>query len=352
MVFDAADFRDHEQVTYVSDEQTGLQAIIAVHDTTLGPSLGGTRMRGYETEDAALTDVLRLSYAMTYKAAAADLDLGGGKAVIVGEPEHKDEALLRAYGRAVDRLQGRYITSVDINTGVDDMDVISEVTEHVVGTSDGLGDPSPITAHGVRHAMQACVEHVYGRETLADTHVAIQGIGKVGSDLAAGLAERGAEVTVADPNEGRVEEFVEEHGVESVPPSAIYDVSCDIFAPCAVGGVINDDTIPRLDCDVVAGAANNMLAEEQRHARALNERGMLYAPDYVANAGGLITVAKEHTGGTREEAFEDAEAIGDRLLGMMEDADDEGTTVLEAAQRYVENRLDAEGRPAAPTSSD
>lgn len=352
MVFNADDHRDHEQVTYVSDEQTGLQAIVAVHDTTLGPSLGGTRMLDYETEEAALTDVLRLSGAMTYKAAAADLDLGGGKAVIIGDPAIKDEELLRAYGRAVDDLGGKYITSVDINTGVEDMDVVSQETEHVVGTSDGLGDPSPITAHGILHAMQACVEHVYGRQTLSETDVAIQGIGKVGSRLAADLAERGAQVTIADPNDGRVEEFVEEHGVNSVPPSEIYDVSCDIFAPCAVGGVINDDTIPRLDCDIVTGAANNMLADEKRHARALNERGMLYAPDYVANAGGLITVALEHRGGTRDDAFEAAEAIGDRLLRMMEKADDQDITVLEAAEQYVEERMTAADHRTVPTSDD
>lgn len=347
MVFNAADHRDHEQVTYVSDERTGLRAIVAVHDTTLGPALGGTRMRDYGSTEAALGDVLRLSHAMTYKAAAADLDLGGGKAVILGSSDLKDEALLRAYGRAVGRLGGTYITSVDMNTSVGDMDVIAGTTDHVVGTSDGLGDPSPITAYGVRHAMAACAEHVYGRKTLADTHVAVQGLGKVGGRLAADLAERGAAVTVADPDEGGVAEFVETHGVESVPTAEIYDVPCDIFAPCAVGGVINDDTIPRLDCDIVAGAANNML-EDERHAQTLQDRGIVYAPDYVVNAGGLITVARERTGGTRDRAREEAAAIGDRLLSMLERADEEGTTPLTAARRYAAERLEVEGSQPVP----
>lgn len=347
MVFDANDFRDHEQVTYVTDEETGLQAIIAVHDTTLGPSLGGTRMRDYETEAAALEDVLRLSYAMTYKAAAADLDLGGGKAVILGDPQQKDEALVRAYARAVDDLDERYITSVDVNTGVEDMDTIAEETPYVTGTSDGLGDPSPITAHGVLWGMEACIEHVYGRDFLDDISVAIQGVGKVGSNLTEQLVERGADVTIADPNEETVDHYLEEYGVDSVPPADIYDVSCDVFAPCAFGGAINDETIPRLDCDIVAGAANNMLADEDRHAGELREQGILYAPDYVLNAGGLITVAREYRGGTREEAFEQTEAICDRLLSLIERAEDENTTVLDATQQYVEERLAAEGRPAA-----
>ena len=351
MVFDASDHRDHEQVTYFSDEETGLQTIVALHDTTLGPGLGGTRMLDYETEQAALTDVLRLSYAMTYKAAAADLDLGGGKAVIVGDPEIKDKELLQAYGRAVDRLGGRYITSVDVNTSVADMDVIAGETEYVTGTSGGLGDPSPVTAHGVFHGMDACVEYVYGRDTLSDLHVVVQGVGKVGAALTTKLVERGTKVTIADPNDDVVADFVEEYGVESVPPEAVYDVSCDVFAPCAMGGALNDDTISRLDCDIVAGAANNILADETRHAKALDNREIVYAPDYVLNAGGLITVAKEHLGGTRETSFEESEEIGDRLLTMLERAEDEDTTVLEAARRYVEDRLNAESQQTMTASN-
>ncbi|ELY62070.1 Glu/Leu/Phe/Val dehydrogenase [Natronolimnohabitans innermongolicus JCM 12255] len=330
----------HEQVSYFSDTETGLRAIVAVHDTTLGPGLGGTRILDYDTEERALEDVLRLSKAMTYKAAAADLDLGGGKAVIVGDPDEiTDEALFEAYGRAVDCLAGRYITSVDVNSGVDDMDVVARTTDHVVGTSDGLGDPSPITAHGVFHGIRACLEAVYGTETVADREIVVQGLGKVGRTLAADLAARGADVAVSDVDEAAVAAFADEHDAETVPPEAVYDRDCDVFAPCAVGGVVNDETVDRLECDIVAGAANNVLAE-RRHATALRERGILYAPGYVINAGGLITVAAEHFGGAREDAYEDAAAIGDRLLGLIERADERGTTVLEAADAYAEERLE------------
>lgn len=353
MVFDAADFSNHEQVSYFADDETGLRAIVAIHDTSLGPSLGGTRMRAYETEQAALTDVLRLSSAMTAKAAAADLDLGGGKAVLIGDPETKDEAMLRSYGRAVENLAGRYITSVDVNTSVADMDIVARETPHVTATSNGLGDPSPITARGVLSGIRACVEYVYGRETVADTHVAVQGMGKVGLPLAEELAERGARVTATDVNEGILAVFCERYeAAQRVPPEEIYDVDCDVFAPCAMGGAINDETIPRLSCDVVAGSANNMLAEERRHATALHDRGILYAPDYVVNAGGLITVANEYFGGTREAAFDDAAAIGDRLLRMIERAEEQDMTVLAATEEYVADRIAGGERPTPPPTDD
>jgi leucine dehydrogenase len=345
MVFDAGDHRDHEQVTFFSDDETGLEAIISIHDTTLGPSLGGTRILDYDTEEAALTDVLRLSRAMTYKSAAADLNLGGGKAVIIGDPDDiKTEDLMRAYARAVDCLDGRYITSVDVNSGVEDMEIISEHTDYVVGTRDGLGDPSPVTAHGVLHGLKACVEHVYGTDTVSDVDVAVQGLGKVGHGLAERLAERGASVTVTDIDEEKAEAFTDEHDADSVAPDDIYDVDCDVFAPCAFGGAINDETIPRLSCDIVAGAANNILEDEQRHAGMLDDEDILYAPDYVINAGGIITVYHEYHDGTEQQAFEDAEAIGDRLLTMIERAEDEGTTVLDAANAYAEERIENEDR--------
>ena len=348
MVF--ADIGDagHEQVSYFTDPETGLRAIVAVHDTTLGPGLGGTRILDYDTEDDALEDVLRLSRAMTYKAAAADLPLGGAKAVVLGDPDEvKSESLLEAYGRAVDCMAGRYITSVDVNTTVDDMDVVKRTTDHVVGTSDGLGYASPITAHGVFHGIRACAEHVYGTDSPGDLDVVIQGIGKVGRSLAEELLDHGASVTVSDVDRDAVEAFAAERDVETVAPDEVYERSCDVFAPCAVGGVIDDDTVATLDCDVVAGGANNVLAE-RRHADALRERGILYAPDYVINAGGLITVAKEHLGGTREEAYEEAEAVGDRLLEMIERAVQRDTTVLAAADAYAEDRIEeAESRTPA-----
>ncbi|NKE37054.1 Glu/Leu/Phe/Val dehydrogenase [Natronococcus sp. JC468] len=339
MVFDAIGDAGHEQVSYFTDPETGLRAIVAIHDTTLGPSLGGTRILDYESEDAALEDVLRLSEAMTYKAAAADLPLGGGKAVILGDPDEvRTEATLEAYGRAVDRLGGRYITSVDINSSAAEMDVVARETDHVVGASDGLENPSGVTAHGVFCGIRACVDHVYGDDDLEGLEVVVQGLGKVGRSLAEELLETGAAVTVSDVDREALEAFAAEHGAEAVEPDAVYERSCDVFAPCAIGGILDDETIPQLECDIVAGAANNVLAE-RRHAEALRERGILYAPDYVINAGGLITVAKDHFGGTYEEAYAEAEAIEGRLRGMIERADEEGTTVLEAAEAYAEERI-------------
>lgn len=329
----------HEHVSYFVDEETGLRAIVAIHDTTLGPSLGGTRMRDYETEADALNDVLRLSRGMTYKAAAADLDLGGGKAVIVGDPETKTEEMMAAYGRFVDRLDGEYITSVDMNTGVDDMDVIAEQTDHVVGVSDGLGDPSPVTSTGALSGLKASAEWEYGSPELDGRTVLIQGAGKVGGRLAELLAERGATVKVSDVHEEKVQALVDDHGVEAVPTDDVYSEPCDIFAPCAIGGVINDDTIPQLECDIVAGSANNIL-RDRRHAEALEEAGILYAPDYVLNAGGLITVAQENKGGTMDDAIEAAEAIGDRLLNFFERAEGREITTLDAAEAYAEERID------------
>lgn len=339
MVLSEMDDYGHEQITYVSDPETGLEAIIAIHDTTLGPSLGGTRLLPYETEADALRDVMRLSRAMTYKAAAAHLDLGGGKAVLIADPADKTPSMIRSYGEAVEWLGGRYITSVDMNTGVDDMEIIAEKTDHVVGREDGLGDPSPVTAIGVFSGIKACSEATYGTSDLSDRTVAIQGVGKVGRDLAIDLKEAGTDVIVTDINEEKVTSFAQEHGFEVVGSDEIYDVECDIFAPCAVGGVIDDETIPRLTCDIVAGGANNVL-EDREHAQDLKDRGILYAPDYVINGGGLITVATEAEGGTMDDAIDHAEDIGDRLLDMIEKAEAEDTTVLEAADAYAEERIE------------
>ena len=350
MVWGMTDFSDHEQVTYVTDEPTGLRAIISIHDTSLGPALGGTRMYDYETAKAGLKDGLRLSRAMAFKAAAADLNLGGGKAVILGDPdEHKSEALLEAYGRAVDDLGGKYITSVDVGTGVEDMDVLAEETEYVVGTSEGLGDPSPITAYGVFHSLKAVQEYTTGTDSVDGTHVVVQGLGKVGTGLAELLLDRGAKVTVTDTDEAVVQQFQTKFDVDAVAPESVYDVSCDVFAPCAVGGVVNDDTVSRLDCEAVVGGANNIL-DRHEHANRLQERGILYAPDFVVNAGGLITVAKEYFGGTRPDAFEEAELIGNRLLTMIEQAESRDVTVLESAELYATDRIDNASQVTAVSS--
>ncbi len=339
MVHQAMRSYGHEQITHVEDEETGLEAIIAIHDTTLGPSLGGTRLLPYESHDDALRDVCRLSRAMTYKAAASDLDLGGGKAVIRAGPDLKTPEMMAAYGRFVDRLGGHYITSVDVNTGVEDMDRIAAETPHVVGTSAGLGDPSPITARGVFAGMRACVEATYDSPDLTGLSVVVQGVGKVGTGLVELLVDHGASVTVSDVDEDAAATLARKHGLETVAPADVYGEPCDVFAPCAIGGVINDETVPQLECDIVAGGANNIL-EERRHAGALRERDILYAPDYVINAGGLITVAAEHTGKRRGEARREAVAIGDRIRMLIDRAEEADTTVLEAADAYARERIE------------
>lgn len=333
---------DHEQVAYFHDEETGLKAIIAIYDTRLGPALGGTRILDYDTEDEALQDVLRLSKGMAYKAAAADLDLGGGKAVIMGDADDiKTAELFRMYGRAVDSLGGRYVTAEDVNTEVADMEIVREETDHVVGLSrehGGLGDPSPVTAHGVYHGIRACCNKVYGDDSLEDVTVLVQGVGKVGSALVESLVEAGAEVKVSDIDEDAVQDLVEEHGVVSVDPEDVYGEECDVFAPCALGGVINDDTVPELQCDIVAGSANNAL-ESREHAQALKDDDILYAPDYVINAGGLITVVEEKKGNTKKEAYAEAEKIRGRLETYIDRAADEDITTVAAADRYAEERM-------------
>jgi len=332
---------DHEQVSYFHDEETGLKAIIAIYDTSLGPSLGGTRIWEYDTEQDALKDVLRLSRGMAYKAAAADLDLGGGKAVIMGDADDiKTEELLRSYGRAVDTLNGRYITAEDVNTEVADMEIVNEVTDHVAGLASGLGDPSPVTAHGVFHGMKACLEAKYGDDSLDDVGVVVQGVGKVGSALVEMLVDAGADVTVSDIDEEQVETLQDGYDVDVVDPDRAYETDCEIFAPCALGGVINDETVSRLRCDIVAGSANNVL-DERRHADMLRERGIIYAPDYVINAGGLITVVQEMKGNSKEKAYEETEKIRGRLERMIEEADEEDISTVDAADRYAEQRMAA-----------
>lgn len=328
----------HESVTFFHDETSGLEAIIAIYDTSLGPSLGGTRILDYETKEQALEDVLRLSRGMAYKAAAADLPLGGGKAVIINDPEDTSETLFEAYGKAVESLDGRYITAEDVNTSVDDMAIVNRETDHVTGLEAGLGDPSPVTAHGIFHSIKASIDHVYDEKTIEDIHVGVQGVGKVGEALVDDLVEAGAEVTVADVDTEAVQELKDSYDISSVAPDKIYDLDCDIFAPCALGGVLNDDTIPRLQCDIVAGCANNQL-ETRDHAAMLDEEGILYAPDYVINAGGLITVYHELEDNSKEQAYEDAAAIADRLTNFYQKAEENGTTPLEEADSYAEQKM-------------
>jgi leucine dehydrogenase len=347
-VFSSPAFDGHEQVSFFYDRDSGLKAIIAVHDTTLGPALGGCRMWPYATEADAVIDVLRLAKGMTYKAAMADLPYGGGKAVIIGDPgTAKSAALFRALGRAIDTLGGRYYTGEDVGTGPLDMDHAAEATRYVLGSTrgGGSGDPSPVTACGVWLGIRTAVRHQLQRTDLAGVRVAIQGLGHVGYNLAQLLARDGARLIVADLDPARAEQAADELAAEIVDSAAIRGADCDVLAPCALGGVLNDDTIPRLACRIVAGAANNQLLED-RHGTALHARGILYAPDYVINAGGLINIAQElRPGGyDRARALAQVEAIGTTLAEVFERAARAGLPAHEVADRVARERIMAARR--------
>jgi glutamate dehydrogenase/leucine dehydrogenase len=327
----------YEQVVFGHDRDTGLRAIIAIHDTTLGPSLGGVRMRPYPTEEEALTDVLRLARAMTYKFAAAGIDLGGGKSVIVGDPTtDKDEALLRAYGRLVATLGGRYIPGIDMGTTQDDLRTIGREADPVSCT--GV-DPSPYTALGVFATIRACVRHVDGTDDLDGVRVAVQGVGHVGEPLARDLAESGAELVLSDVDTDRAGQLAAALGAETAPPDEILATPCDVLAPCAIGGVVDEVSLPLLKCRVVAGGANNILADPG-HADDLRRAGIIYAPDYVANAGGVILLDVERAGQPPERARERCLTLGDRILEILRRADEDGITTVEAADRLAEARLE------------
>lgn len=341
-VFDQIHEAHHEQVMFCHDAESGLDSIIAIHDTTLGPALGGTRMWPYRSTHEALIDVLRLSEGMTYKAAVADLELGGGKAVIIGDSKRdKTPELLRAHGRFVDTLGGRYITAEDVGIGVEDMEYVYEETRHVTGirsSPQGSGDPSPVTAYGVYNGIKASCVRKLGTDDLKGVKVAVQGAGHVGYYLCEGLAADGAVLSICDIDEERVQKVVDDFGAAPVKPDAIYDVECDVFAPCALGAIINDATLRRLRCQIVAGGANNQL-EENRHGDALDAKGILYAPDYVINAGGLINVYGEIVGYGLETAKEKAYGIYGTLLSIYEIAADEGIPTYRAADRLARDRI-------------
>lgn len=342
-VFSQPDFDNHEQIIFGSDGESGLRCIIAIHSTRRGPALGGCRMRAYASEDEAVRDALRLSRGMTYKAAIADLPFGGGKAVIIGDPRtQKTEALLRAFGRFLESLDGRYITAEDMGTTVADMDVVRRETRFARGFSDGSGNPSPATAFGVFNAIRAAVEHRLGRGDLRGVRVAAQGLGNVGYRLCDYLAAAGAQVFVTDLWDEPVRRAVREFGAHAVAPDDIYDLDVDVFAPCALGAVINDDTLDRLHATVVAGSANNQLAEA-RHGEALRRRNILYAPDYVANAGGLIDVAYENAGHSQQTILKMVESISETLKRIFARADAENVATSVIADRLAEEKLRAGG---------
>ena len=332
--------RKHEQLVFWNDPDLGYRGIIAIHDTTLGPALGGTRYWNYKNDRAAVIDALRLSRGMTYKAAVTGLNLGGGKSVIWGDNRVADrEMIFRAHGRAVDSLHGRYITAEDVGTSPDDMEYISMETEYVVGRLGRSGDPSPITAYGVYRGIKACAAIKYGDDSLAGRHVAVQGLGHVGYYLCKDLAGEGAKLTVTDIDQESVVRVTEEFGATAVAPDDIYAVDADILAPCAMGAVINDDTIDELSVDIVAGAANNQLGRGAIHGPALHERGILYAPDYVINAGGLINAYGELNDWTADRSKWKAGEIYGTLLRIFERAKADGIPPHLAANKVAETRI-------------
>jgi leucine dehydrogenase len=340
-IFDQMEKYGHEQVVFCYDKNSGLKAIIGIHDTTLGPALGGSRMWNYETEEAAVTDVMRLSNGMSYKNAAMGLNLGGGKAVLWGDAKQdKSEAYFRAFGKFVQSLGGRYITAEDVNTNVDDMRYVQMETDFVRGRADVSGDPSPVTAYGVYKGVKAAAKWAFGNESLKGKVVAVQGLGKVGYHLCDHLFHEGAKLIVTDINQTNIDRVVKEYGATAVAPDDIYAVTCDIFAPCALGASINDETIPQLKCKVVAGAANNQL-KEARHGDELRARGILYAPDYVINGGGVINVADEFnpSGYNRDRAYARVASIFDKLIQIFTIAAAQNISTAKAADVLSEERI-------------
>jgi leucine dehydrogenase len=341
-VFEELEHHDYGEVHFKRDAASGLRAIVAIHDARLGPALGGCRFIHYDTEGAALVDALRLARGMTYKAALAGLPHGGGKSVIIRPRGDFDRvALFRAFGRFIEDLGGRYLSAEDSGTSVEDMEVARTVTRHVTGLRPehgGSGDPSPFTALGVRRGIEACVKVALGRDSLEGLHVAVQGVGHVGYYLCRELHALGARLTVTDVEAARAARAADEFGASVVGLEEIYAISCDVFAPCALGAVINDATLPRLACRIVAGGANNQLAEP-RHGEALRARGILYAPDYAINSGGLINVAQEHAGYDAEASRERTLKVYDTIREIAERARATDTPPHVIADRMVEELL-------------
>ncbi|TVQ67244.1 MAG: Glu/Leu/Phe/Val dehydrogenase [Balneolaceae bacterium] len=347
-LLDTLSSQGHEQVVFCSRPEAGLRAIIAIHDTTLGPSLGGVRMWNYSSEDEALRDVLRLSRGMTYKAAISGLNLGGGKAVIIGDSRtDKTESLFRAFGRFVDGLGGRYLTAEDVGMSEREMEWIFSETRFVTGipkAMGGSGDPSPVTAYGVYMGMKASAKHAYGSDSLEGKRIGIQGAGSVASYLARWLTKENATLYITDIFEEKAKALAAETGASVTKPDEIYTLDLDIFSPCALGGVVNDDTLNYLNCDIIAGGANNILDDEILHGRMLKDRNILYAPDYVINAGGIINISSELEGYNEERAMSKTARIYDTVLNIFRTAEENQLTTVEASNRLAEERIASVGK--------
>ena len=351
MIFESISKTNHEEVVFCHNKDAGLKAIIAIHNSVLGPALGGLRMWPYATEQDALSDVLRLSRGMTYKAAVAGLNLGGGKAVIIGDPsKDKSEALFRAFGRFVNSLNGRYITAEDVGIDVNDMEYVYRETEFVTGVHQvhgGSGDPSPFTAYGTMQGLMAALQVQYGDEDVGKHRYAVQGVGHVGMEFVKLLSERGAKVFVTDINQELVQRAVDDYGAEAVSSDEIYDVDANIYSPCALGGTVNEKTLERLKCKIICGAANNQLANNEI-GDEVQKRGILYAPDYAVNAGGLMNVSLEIDGYNRERAMRMLRTIYFNLGRIFQISKRDSIPTYLAADRMAEERINAIGKLRLP----
>ncbi|HEY4326267.1 MAG TPA: Glu/Leu/Phe/Val dehydrogenase [Mucilaginibacter sp.] len=342
-IFSQLEAFGHKKVVFCNDPETGLKAIIAIHDTTLGPALGGTRMWAYKTEAEALSDVLRLSKSMTYKASIAGLNLGGGKAVIIGD-SHKDktEALLRKFGRFIKNLNGEFITAEEVGTNPRDMEYIRMETQFVTGvpeTIGGTGDPSPITALGVFMGIKACVKELYGNDNLTGRSIIVQGIGQVGENLVKLLRDENAKVYASDINEERVGQVAKKYGAQAVSNNNIFDIDADIYSPCALGATINTQTINKLKCSIIAGSANNQMEDENVHGEMLVKKGILFAPDYVINAGGIINCYSELMGFSKKRTLQLTENIYEATRNVLKLSKAESISTIEAANKIAEKRI-------------
>ncbi len=341
-IFNKLAENDHEQVVFCQDKETGLRAIIGIHNTVLGPALGGTRMWNYACDAEALHDLLRLARGMTYKAAISGLNLGGGKAVIIGDAQTmKSEAMLRRFGRYIENLNGKYVTSEDVNMSPEDMEYIAMETRHVTGLADAGGDPSPVTAYGVYVGMKACAKKAWGSDSLTGKSVSVQGVGHVGMFLLEYLAKENMRLYVSDYYDERAKEAADMFGATVVGLDEIYDLDVDIYSPCALGATVNDDTISRLKCHIIAGASNNQLADDQIHGDELKRRGIVYTPDFLVNAGGLINVGLDYLGcWTKEKAYRMTEKIYPTTLDIFKLTEQENINAQNAAMRLAQKRID------------
>ena len=351
MIFEQLDTFGHEQVVYCHNKDAGLKAIIAIHNTVLGPALGGTRMWPYKSEAEALNDVLRLSRGMTYKNAVAGLNIGGGKAVIIGDPaKDKSEALFRAFGQFVESQGGRYITAEDVGIDVNDMEFVFRETQYVTGVHQvhgGSGDPSPFTAYGTLQGLLATLNRKFGNEEVGNYSYAVQGLGHVGMEFVKLLKERGAKIFVTDINQRLLDQAVSEYGAEAVAPDEIYDVDADVYSPCALGATVNEETVPRLKAKIICGSANNQLANNEI-GDEVGKRGILYAPDYAVNAGGVMNVSLEIEGYNRERAMRMMRTIYHNLTRIYEIAERDGIPTYKAADRMAEERIELIGKLKLP----